>query len=219
MKNLVKLLAVILVLSMATESYAQNFGIKGGLNLANWLMKDDTDTYSDDFKMALGFNLGVTAEFPLTDMLSFETGLMFNNKGFAIKESMDFFGETMEIKSKTTLNYIDIPLTAKATFGAGSTNVFVLAGPYVGFGLSGKSKSTYSYGGESETDTEDIDFGSEDDQVKRLDYGLILGAGVDFGTISVGASYGLGLGNLLNNPENGEKINNRVISISVGYKF
>jgi outer membrane protein W len=204
---------------MATESYAQTFGVKGGLNLANWLVKDDVDTYSDDFKMALGLNLGVTAEFPINDMLSFETGLMFNTKGFAMKESMDFFGETMEIKSKTTLNYIDIPLTVKATFAAGSSNIFALAGPYVGIGLSGKTKATVTYGGESETDTEDMEFGSEDDQMKRLDYGLIIGAGVDFGTISVGASYGLGLGNLVNNPEDGSKVNNRVISISVGYKF
>lgn len=218
MKNFLKLFAAILVLTMATESIAQNFGVKAGLNLSNMVIKDNDDSM-EDLKMNLGFHIGATAEFPINDMFTFETGLILNTKGFKISEEEDFFGETMELDIKANIYYLDIPLTAKLGFDAGGAKVYALAGPYVGFGLSGKMKTEMTLAGETESETDDLEFGSDDDQSKRLDYGLLIGAGVEFGQISVGASYGLGLASMSNNSENGYKESHRVISISLGYKF
>ncbi len=214
MKNFLKLFAAILVLTMATESFAQNFGVKAGLNLSNMVIKDN-DNSEDDLKMNLGFNIGATAEFPINDMFAFETGLMLNTKGFRISEEE----EGVEYKAKYNIFYLDIPLTAKVGFDAGGNKAFVIAGPYVGFALSGKYKSEFSSDGESLSDSQSVEFGSDEDQQKRLDYGLLIGAGAEFGQISVGANYGLGLASMSNDSENGYKESHRVISISVGYKF
>lgn len=65
---------------MNNKLFAQNFGVKAGLNLSNMLVKNDYRTYSDDFKMNPGFYVGATAEFPLSDLLSFETGLLLSTK-------------------------------------------------------------------------------------------------------------------------------------------
>jgi hypothetical protein len=54
------------------QSFAQRFGVQGGLNLANMVMKDDEDTYSDEFEMNLGFNAGVTFELSFGDFLGLE---------------------------------------------------------------------------------------------------------------------------------------------------
>ncbi|HDP74446.1 MAG TPA: PorT family protein [Bacteroidales bacterium] len=215
MKNFLKLFAVILVLSMATESFAQNFGVKAGLNLSNMVIENCLE----DLKMNLGFNLGVTAEIPINDMFAFETGLMLNTKGFRISEEGEILGETMGSKVKINIYYLDIPLTTKVDFDAGGAKAFVIAGPYVGFALSGKAKTEVSDAGETERHTQSIEFGSDDDQAKRLDYGLLIGAGAEFGQISVGANYGLGLASMSNYSDNGDKESHRVISISVGYKF
>ena len=142
------------------------------------MFKDDDDTYSDDFKMKPGFHVGVTAEFPFSDMVSFETGLLLSTKGYKISEEESIMGETIKIEGKANLLYIDIPLTAKATFDVGGAKLYGTFGPYLGFGLSGKSKTEVSGGGESETEEEDVKWGSgDDDDLKRLDFGLTIGAG------------------------------------------
>ena len=98
MKNVIKLLIFVLVVSMTTGAFAQNFGLKGGLNLSNILAKDDNTTYSDDFKMNPGFHIGATAEFPFSDMFSFETGLLLSTKGYKISEEETFMGKKIEMQ-------------------------------------------------------------------------------------------------------------------------
>ena len=206
---------------MTTESYAQTFGVKAGLNLSNMLVEDDDDTYSDDFKVNPGFHVGATAEFPITELFSFETGLLLSTKGFKVSEEETFMGETVKYESKLNLIYLDIPLTAKASFDLGGARIYGVFGPYIGMGLSGKSKFEITAMGETETEEEDIKLGSDEDEddVKRLDFGLTMGAGVEISSIQIGLSYGLGLANISPYTDGGSKISNRVLGISVGYKF
>ena len=87
-------------------------------------------------------------------------------------------------------------------------------------GLTGKYKSKISYEGESETDTESVEWGSDDDSdLKRLDFGVVIGAGVQIESILVGLNYGLGLANVGTTSDDGYKENHRVLSLTVGYKF
>jgi len=205
---------------MVSKTYAQVFGVKAGLNLSTQLMKDNDATYSDDYKMNPGFHIGATAEFPLTDLLSFETGLFLSTKGYKVSMSETEMGETIEIKGSTNLYYLDIPLTAKAYFDLSTVKVFGIAGPYIGIGLSGKSKFEMTCGSVTLTEEEDLKWGSgEEDHYRRLDYGLIVGAGVAINSIEIGLSYALGLANISAQTEDGAKTNNRVLGISVGYKF
>lgn len=218
MKYLGKLFVVVIAFTMTTELFAQNFGIKAGLNLSNMLVKADDETYSDDFKMNPGFHIGVTAEFPLAEMISFETGLLLSTKGFKIEEET-FFGETYKAAEKLNLLYLDIPLTAKATFDLGGAKIYGVFGPYVGMGLSGKTKRVATFDGETVTEERDIQWGSDDESdLKRLDYGLTMGAGVEINSIQIGLTYGLGLANISSVPGR-PKINNRVLGLSVVYKF
>jgi hypothetical protein len=221
MKYLVKLFVVVIAFTMTTELFAQNFGFKAGLNLSNMLAKDDEDTYSDDFKMNPGFHLGATAEFPLAEMISFETGLLLSTKGFKISEEETFFGETIKTEMKMNLLYLDVPLTAKATFDLGGAKIYGVFGPYAGLGLTGKIKVEATFDGETLTEEEDILWGSDEDEsdLKRLDFGLIMGAGVEINSIQIGLTYGLGLANISPVTDGGSIINNRVLGLSVGYKF
>lgn len=213
MKNLFSLLVLALVLTMTAESFAQRFGVKGGLNLSNMLIKDDDKTYSDDFKMKPGIHIGVTAEFPMTEMLSFETGLLLSTKGFKLSRE--------GYEGKMSLNYLDIPLTGKASFDIESVKVYGVFGPYVGIGISGKSKFENTYEGETEIDDDIVVWGSdkEESDFKRLDFGLTVGAGVELNAIQIGTSYNMGLANISPDTEDGRTNKNRVLQLSIAYKF
>lgn len=197
------------MLSVSSSTFAQVLGVKAGLNLSNMLVKDDNNTYSDDHKMKPGFHLGVTAEVPFEEMFSFETGLLFTQKGYKYESS--FMGTTYE--GTLNLNYIEIPLNGKITYDMGSAKIYGLLGPYVGFGLSGKYKN--------DDDDSKVEWGSDEDEddLKRLDFGLNVGAGVEIDALTIGISYGLGLANISPYSDGGYKANNRVIGISVGYKL
>jgi outer membrane protein W len=92
-------------------------------------------------------------------------------------------------------------------------------GPYVGIGLSGKMKGEVSIDGETTSQEIDIEWGSDiaSSDLKRMDFGLIIGAGVELNSIQIGLNYSLGLANI--SPQTNVKIRNRVLGISVGYRF
>jgi hypothetical protein len=220
MKYLVKLFVVVIAFTMITdELLAQNFGLRGGLNLADMLLKDEDG--SVDTKIKPGFHIGATAEFPISEILSFEAGLLLSSKGFKISEEIEIFGETYKLEQKFNLLYLDIPLAAKARFDVGGVKIYSVFGPYVGMGLSGKDKLKVTRNGVTEEEEErDIEWGSDDESdLKRLDFGLTMGAGVEINSIQIGLTYNLGLANIVPFQEFGEKIKNRVLGISVGYKF
>jgi hypothetical protein len=212
--------SLMLLLLITTPTFAQiQFGVKAGINLANMLAKNNDETYSDYFKMKPGFHVGATLEFPIVKRFSFETGLLLSTKGVKANEKYTLDYVTYESKAKINLYYLDIPLTAKVFFDIGCAKIYGAFGPYLGIGLKGKSKWETTAMGKTETENENIKFGSADDQTKRLDYGLTAGAGVEINSVQIGISYGYGLANLNNNTDNGAKTQNRVLGISVGYKF
>ncbi|NND80351.1 MAG: PorT family protein [Maribacter sp.] len=154
-------------------------------------------------------------------MISFETGLLLQTKGLKIVEEAEFMGETGRSKAKWNLIYLDIPLTVRASFDIGGAKIYSVFGPYVGMGLSGKIKTESSYMGETEKEQEDINWGNNEDDgdLKRLDFGLTIGTGVEINAIQIGISYSLGLANISNFADDGTKISNRVLAISAGYNF
>ncbi len=210
MKKYSKILILFVLVAFSTQSFAQTFGIKGGVNFAKMLDKDEDETYSDDYKMKTGFHVGFTIEQPITDMFSFESGLLLSTKGFKWKEDKDN-------NVKLNLFYLDIPIALKTSFDLGGIQIYTLTGTYLGIGLSGKFKGEVNGNNEEA----DVDWGTDDDEddFKRIDFGLLIGAGIDIGAIQIGLSYSLGLSNISTYTEDGYKNKNRVLSISVGYKF
>ncbi len=209
-----KLFVIVALFAISIKGYAQTFGARAGFNLSNMLIKDNEDTYSDNFKMKPGFHLGATAEFPINETFAFETGLLLSTKGAKESESESGY----DYSSVINLYYFDIPLTGKAYYSVGNVKIFGLFGPYVGIGLSGKTK--YSETGSSDYN-ESVKWGndSDNDDLKRMDFGLTFGGGVVFNAFEVGLCYNLGLKNISSDTGDGFKINNRVLGISLGYKF
>jgi hypothetical protein len=224
MKNLMKFSLIALIGLSGVQSYAQ-LGIKGGLTLSNLLEKDNDNTYSDNYKWLPGFHAGVTLGLPVNEYFAIEPGVIFTTKGMKMEDKFDVQvnGQTYSanLSGKAHLNYIDVPVNLKLYYPfADNFRVYAEAGPYAGYGLSGKIESTLEVGGDKQTDKQDIQWGNSDnDDLVRFDYGVTFGAGFIFNFVQLGVSYDLGLANISSVIDNGAMTKNRVLKISMGLMF
>jgi hypothetical protein len=203
MKTL-KLLLLLLLIAFNLPLWAQ-FGIRLGLNVTNVKVDLDNSPISIETEGKLGVHIGVFYETKMSQHFSFQPELLFFQKGYRIKDTGDDL--------KLTLNYIEIPLLAKYNFNETKANVFLLAGPAVGIGISSKAKVG--------DDSSNIDW--EETELQRIDFGLNLGGGVAL-PVNEGkhrflfqARYLLGITNISDSGT--ESAHNRGFSIGIGYQF
>ncbi len=189
--QLITALALLVSLTAIQPAQAQiNYGIKGGLNLANWGGEDVEDT-----EMRTGFHLGGFLELSLLGIVAVEGGAYFSQKGYQYDLGNDIAMENIS-------TYIDVPVVAKFS---PLPLIHFYAGPQASFLLN----NTVKMNGESDSGTEGF---------SPVDLALVLGAGVNVpGGLRVTAGYDFGLTTL---DEDGDfKAYNRVIKLTVGYKF
>lgn len=197
---------------LAAGAQAQtSWGLKAGVNLGKYsgLNSDlrDLQTMNPSFYVT-GF-----ADLPVAPQFSIQPGVSLQGKGSKLNYDIAGFDGTNTINTMS----IEIPVNAVYWIPAGSGNVFLGAGPYVGFNVSGKEKNrgTTDFGsGDIETD---VNFGNEDGEAKVIDAGANFLAGYKLANgLLINAGYGLGLTSIYNA---GSKNSNRVLSFGVGFQF
>ena len=166
-----------------------SYGVKGGVGFANFV-GDDVPSANDS---RLGFSAGAFGELQLIKMVSVQPELLFSLKGSK--------------SDPYTYNYyyIDIPVLVKfyPPIPVPMAKLNAFAGPYAGVNLIAKRKT--------DSTTSDVN-----DQVKFLDFGLVLGVGADIKKFTVDARYAFGLAKIA---ENGNDEKNSVFSIMGGYRL
>jgi hypothetical protein len=217
-----KKLYVFVLVAVLTASYVQaqiSIGARAGFSLTNYSIsldgkKPDKD---DKSKMKPGFQIGVTGEYALNDAIAFQSGLIFATQGCRYKSSGDDEDGKWESKLTMNVNYLQIPVNALYQLDLGDMKLVLQAGPCIGLALGGKSKSEETFGGRTETDERKIEIGSEPGQMKRLDLGLGLGAGLQFDKIRVGLGYNFGLTSVSNVDKYSQR--NNALTLSLTYLF
>lgn len=96
------------------------------------------------------------------------------------------------------------------------TRIVFHAGPYVAYGVGGKSKLKVS-SGSSSTESEGVNVFGENKMLKPFDAGLGLGVGAEFSRFLVDVGWDMGLVNISNSSSGNVK--NQNAYLSVGYKF
>lgn len=194
------LCAMICTVSSAIAQQAQ-FGVKAGVNFAN--VRFDPEPDEDGFERRTGFAGGLFVVVPMSDRIAFQGEALFSQKGTS------FSGNGGE--GTLELDYLDVPLLVRVgSRSSGETSFHAFAGPSVGLKLRSNLTATF----EGETEDEDID-----DDVEAVDFGLVVGAGLDFGRFTVDGRYAWGLRNVLSVEPEEMEIKNRVFSIMAGVRF
>jgi len=239
MKTYIKIILLTLIFISAYNSNAQKFGIIGGGDLTKMSFSENgsTSSYgSSKYKHTLGHHIGITMDIPFSERLSLQPSLLYSTKGVKHESSYSQSYSSIDINtgnvvestyrsessSKIKTSYLELPVNLKLSFSVGEIKVFGAFGPYVAWGISGSFKGENSFAGPYGSNTEkiedDIDWGtSSNDMLRRLDYGIGYGVGVEISSFQIGASYNQGLANI-NSYQKGEySIKNKVIRLSVAY--
>jgi len=217
----------IFILHQAMFGQFQNlqFGIKGGLNLAN----TDEDAASmeivpgADFEKNIypAYNIGAFVEYPLSQKFSLQLSALYNVKGVKFQgvQVEDFVG-LIDYFITEKLEYLSLPLLAKFNLGGAQAKPYVFLGPETSYLLSADVNITADAmvmsGVEVDTTMKVTD------DLESLEFGLNAGLGIEFPVSSFNAffeaSYGFGLTNV-NNLEGAEDFKNRLIYLNAGIKF
>jgi len=196
---------------------AQEFGAKVGLNLADVNYSGDADEIVDT-KMRMGLQVGIVAEFEISEQFSFQPELMYSMQGYKQEYKTTFAGTIVVLDGVLKLDYINIPLMAKYYVAEGFS---IQAGPQVGFLIAANSEYTSetSFGGEVISKTENRDV---KDETKNIDFGLNFGVGykMDNG-LFIDARYNLGLFDIADERGDNDdaKSTNGVLNFAIGYSF
>ncbi len=199
---------LLLLLGIYSSSFAQTknnveFGANIGYNVA---YINETGYGNLNSPAVSGLNLGVSADFKLSDRWSLRGKVIYDQKGWNDGYLVDAEGETDNVNFR--LNYITIPVTVNWHFGR-MKNWYLNFGPYAGFLLNATETSSGT----------DIKPG-----FNNTDFGIALGIGVKFPITNklrlfIEDEGQAGIANILKGSPNGLFVQNIRSALNVGINF
>jgi len=192
MKNLKRVLLIVLVMIAFSTNAQFKFGVGGGVNLANLAGSDISNTDS-----RLGFNSGFMIELKLPIKLGFELDLLFSTKGVGRGVSSFYQCNACDIlpgEGEVNLSYIDLPVVMK-----------IYMAKVLSFQLGGQ----YSMLLIAKSDGYDVK-----EYINSSDVSAVLGLGLDVSKLHVSARYNYGLTSI---DDAGADIKNNMFTFTLGY--
>ncbi|QOW10028.1 PorT family protein [Kaistella flava (ex Peng et al. 2021)] len=192
-------------IAVSSLSFAQQFGIKAGMNVSSL----SSDASLSDQKSKIGFNAGLFMNAPLATNFSIQPEIMYSQMGD--KGTATVLGT--EYSSARNLDYVTVPVM----FQYNATPSFYLeAGPEFGLLVSAKNKLKNESTGNTVSESSNYK-----DDLNGFNFGLGLGAGYYF-TPNVGltARYVAGLTDIAKDrPSGSDAVRNNLFQVGLAYKF
>lgn len=201
MKKLLLTLAVLTASMAATAQHREGDFLvqpKVGLNIS---------TLSDADKTIGDANFGIEAEYMATDLFSVSGGIMVSNQGG--KYDDDLYGSYT-----VDLDYANVPIMANLYVLPG---LAIKAGAQLGFRMKAKVKLDNTTLDMDEFYARSIGLGLGDElKVNKFDLSIPVGISYEYKNAVIEARYAWGLSKIMNY---GDPFYNRVIQLTLGYKF
>lgn len=214
-----KLLLLVVALGVLGTANAQiRWGAKAGGNLSHLAVKDIHDVKPKSSKVLFGFHAGGVMEYTFYESLSLQPELLFLMNGGKTEVS----GTAGSVHhNKYWMSQLQLPINLKYKFGAEGLKMYAMAGPYVGFIMSGTQKSYNIDAKGVRTDNPKLNLYKKSDMhdktFKRVDLGIGATIGVEVSNFTVGVGYQLGLMNIAHKDTGKFRTSNA--TLSVGYFF
>lgn len=185
-------------IAVSSLSFAQQFGIKGGMNVSS-LSKD---AGLSDQKSKIGFYAGAFVNVPVAESFSIQPEVLYSNQGAK--------ATVLNNDVKLNVDYINVPVM----FQYNATPEFYLeAGPQFGFLVNTKLDAGNS------TVNNVLNALNSKDNYNTFDFGLGLGAGYYFTkNIGITARYVAGFTDIVKD-NSGDAVKNNNFQVGLAYKF
>ena len=197
-------------IAMSSLTFAQQFGIKGGMNVSSL----SNDAGLEDSSSKIGFNAGVFLNAPLAANFSIQPEVLYNNLGSKVTlTDFDINNDNYTAEYARHLDYISVPVM----FQYNATPSFYLeAGPQFSFLLDARDKyKSTKNGSTTDSDTRDLN----KDAFNTFDFGLGLGAGYWITPkLGINARYNAGFTDIYKE-NNGDSVKNNNFQVGLAYKF
>lgn len=201
------------------------FGVLAGLSLAE--LTDDFGLVGIKSQRRLGAQAALYMLVPVGNRLALQPELHYVQKGASYTVLNDGDEIPIGAEFKLKLGYFEVPILLRLDLAdpASTLRPFLVGGPSAAF-RSSCSMEIRSDGFSMSTTCGDMidNPGSDEDPVKKLDYGVVVGGGFAFRALGVPASiqarYSRGLSTLAREPDaDTGKTKNSVIAFLVGLSF
>ncbi len=227
-----KLLCLVAFITSTTSCFSQlNWKVEAGLNYSNITAKD-RDGNKANTSSVPGISIGLGADIFLSDQFSLQPSLVYARRGFKQNGSSSHIGWGKDFEAKGS--YLELPVDLQYNPKLWQGRLLLAAGPYLGYGTSGKWKTDGSaaIGDILIGDHGDIDFQNDNSSVNNMntyvyakpwDYGLHVKIGYSlFEHYSFSFDIQRGLADLQPRwadyrPES--TIRNKSFGLSLGYTF
>jgi len=205
MKKKFIILILIFTCFFVSNGFAQfQIGPLVGANLSGLSIEPDS-LFTGNINTKVGLIAGISIVYNFTPMFSVQIEPAYMEKGAVIYTPYTDFGLILEIEQTVDVNYIDIPVLFRVSFGEDFIKPYLLAGGYIAFpiGDSQTSLNTLMGNGQDLTEIledEILDLFKPELITNSVDLGLNFGAGFSFplGIMDLffEAQYSLGLTNI-----------------------
>lgn len=237
MKKTILIVAMALAVSTVFAQEQIRFGLRGGLNMAS--ISTEKNGEIKDNSIIPTFNAGVFMDLPVAGkVLSLQPGISFAGRGTKSVIEGTVLGSTANFTATSLAYYVDGRLDLMFKIPLESFRIFVGAGPYLGYGVSGYTKFDGTLGDiKYDGKKEDINFTNDKQTLepdgyytamKPWDYGLNITAGIEISSFVLSANYGHGLSKIRPAAEDANSTDSqkrddagkhRVLGVSVGFLF
>jgi outer membrane immunogenic protein len=200
-----KKLVLAAAIAVSSLTFAQQFGIKGGMNVSSL----SNDSSLSDQKSKIGFNAGVFADVPLSDKFTLQPELLYTQYG----AKANFYLNNQKYSTSRHLDYIALPVMFQYN---ATPNFYLEAGPEFALNVNTKDKVKNETTGQTlaESDT-------YRDSINKFNLGIGLGAGYYFTpNVGITARYVAGLTEIAKDKASGSSsTKNNVFQVGLAYKF
>jgi hypothetical protein len=176
-------------------------GLKGGFNASTLTFKN-ADWPTSSRKSGTG---GVFLVVPIFGRYSVQPEVLYSPKG-AVFEGAAF-------PTEIEIDYLEAPVLVRVpVIGGAGARIYALAGPSFAYRLRARTRTTFSGATEAIDAAEDIE---------RLDFGILAGAGMELGRFLVEGRYTYGLSDIDTEKDDRSRVtvHNRTLNVLVGIRF
>lgn len=223
------LMSLFILSAFGLSAQSLQIGLKVGLNASSLQLQDPSIPNN---RTKLGLNLGATATYYLRSNLFLQSGLSLTSKGMHLTDNSSLgFGDQLLLPGREASLisrqwYLQAPLYLGYAIPLRPTTKLIFnAGPYLAYGLFGKTQLTGDiiYGDMIEYSTwKEPTFGERG--LQRVDVGLGMGVGLEVGRATIGITYELGLRDISPTqaayiPFYAGSYKNRLVSLSIQHRL